>query len=207
MLAASDAPQIAALVLAAGLSSRMGTTKALLPWQNGQTVIAHILGQLRQAGLLNILVVTGHQASEIEQTAQNFNTRFVHNPDYANGEMLLSMQAGLAALPETTCASLIVLGDQPQIQAPIVAQIIQAYIQRPAPIIIPSFEMRRGHPMLIERQLWPEILALPIGFAAREVINRHSAEIHYVTVGNDSILRDMDTPQEYENERKQAGIE
>ncbi len=206
-MAASDLSHIAAIVLAAGLSSRMGATKALLPWLNNQSVLEHILDQLQKADLTNILVVTGHQAYEIELVARNFNPRFVHNPDYANGEMLLSMQVGLRALPQSVSAALIVLGDQPQIQAPIVSQILLAHRDHPAPIIIPSFEMRRGHPMLLEQQLWSEILALPVGAVAREVINRYAAEIHYVTVENDSILRDMDTPREYADELRHVGLE
>lgn len=199
--------QIAAVVLAAGLSSRMGATKALLPWKQHRTVLAHILDQLQNAGLTHIVVVTGHQADQIEQAAQGFSVQFAHNADYANGEMLLSMQVGLRELPENITAALIVLSDQPQIQAPIAAQIIQAYMASGSQIVIPSFEMRRGHPMLIARQLWPEILALPAGAAARDVINRHASEIQYVTVENDSVLRDMDTPQDYADERKRAGLE
>ncbi len=205
-LAGFSTAQVAAIVLAAGLSSRMGTMKALLPWENNRSVLAHILDQLRHAGLASIVVVTGYQAALLAREAADFDVQFTHNHDFANGEMLRSIQTGLRALPEETSAALVVLGDQPQIQSATVAQIMQAYWRDHSLIVMPSFEMRRGHPMLLDRRLWAELLALPDGATAREVINRHAAEINYVPVNNDSILRDMDTPQEYELERRRAGF-
>ncbi|MBE2182809.1 MAG: nucleotidyltransferase family protein [Anaerolineae bacterium] len=205
-MAESSTAQVAAVVLAAGLSSRMGTMKALLPWGNNRSVLAHILDQLRHAGLASIVVVTGHQAEAVARETVGFDVQFARNYDFANGEMLRSIQAGLRALPVEISAAIVVLGDQPQIQSPIVAQIIQTYWRDHSLIVMPSFEMRRGHPMLLDRRLWAELLALPDGATAREVINRHAAEINYVPVNNDSILRDMDTPQEYEVERKRAGF-
>jgi molybdenum cofactor cytidylyltransferase len=99
-----------------------------------------------------------------------------------------------------------VLGDQPRIQSRIVAQVMMAYAEGKGEIIAPSYQMRRGHPILISRRFWPELLALGPGAAPRDVINAHADQTGYVEVNTDSVLRDVDTMQDYEQERKNAGL-
>lgn len=197
---------IGAVVLAAGLSTRMGEPKVLLEWSNGRTIIEHILEQLFKSRLDHINVVTGHQAREVKQLLKPLDVNLVHNRAYKSGEMLSSIQAGLSAMPENVAAALIVLGDQPAIQPKVIYQVASAYAEGKGDLIVPSYQKRRGHPVLIGRRYWPEILALPHTATLRDVMNQHNDRITYVNVDTDSILRDVDTPQDYNEERRQSGL-
>ena len=120
--------------------------------------------------------------------------------------MLSSLQTGLSALDDGVSACLVFLGDQPQISARLVHQIMTAYAGGQGGIVAPSFMNRRGHPILIDRRFWPEILDLPDGGAPRDVINAHADDITYVITEDDTILRDMDTPEEYQAALRRAGL-
>ena len=192
---------VGAVVLAAGLSRRMGEPKVLLPWGEGQTIIEHILEQLLMARVDHIVTVTGNQSERVSAIAQALEVPTVFNADFATGEMLSSLKVGLRALPDQVGAALVVLGDQPSLQARVVTQVIQRYAEGAGDIVAPSFERRRGHPILIDRRYWREILALPDDGAPRDVINAHSDRIAYVEVPSDSVLRDVDTPDDYRAER------
>ncbi len=193
-----------AVVLAAGLSTRMGTPKVLLEWTNGETILDHILCQLRNARVDEICVVTGNHAEEVTAIAERHSARAVYNANYATGEMLSSVNTGLRAMPDHIASALIVLGDQPTIRTEVVKRVVRAYCTEQARIIAPSYDMRRGHPILMDRSLWEELYALPEGGAPRDVLNRHSSEITYVNVADDAILRDVDTPQQYDEEFRRA---
>jgi molybdenum cofactor cytidylyltransferase len=197
---------VGAVVLAAGMSSRMGQPKMLLPWAGRRNILEQILDQLVLARVPHITVVTGNRAGEVTAIAKRAGVNDVHNPDYATGEMLSSLKAGLAAMPPHISAALVVLGDQPRIQARIVNQVLTAYAEGAGDIVAPSYQMRRGHPILIDRRYWPEIMALPGDGAPRDVINRYPDRIGYVNVDTDSILGDVDTPDEYREERRRAGL-
>ncbi len=196
--------RVGAVVLAAGLSTRMGQPKVLLPWEHG-TILEHILHQLMQARLRELVVVTGNRAEAVELAARRCGVPAVFNPHYAQGEMLSSLQTGLRSLPNNVAAALIVLGDQPRLQPHVVSALLAAYAEGRGEIIAPSFQHRRGHPLLVSRRFWPELLALTDG-APRDVINRHAGQIHYVNVETDSVLHDVDTPVEYDEERRRAGL-
>ncbi len=197
---------VGAVVLAAGLSRRMGQPKVLLPWTDRQTVIEHILTQLLLAKVEHTTVVTGHRANDVRLLATRLGADAVYNPDYASGEMLSSLKAGLLAQPPHISAVLVVLGDQPRIQARIIAQVLAAYAEGAGDIVAPSYQMRRGHPILIDRRYWQDILNLPADGAPRDVIDRYKDRIGYVTVDTDSVLRDIDTPDDYRDERRNAGL-
>lgn len=194
------------MVLAAGLSSRMGQPKVLLPWTGERSILEHILVQVQFGGVSEIVVVTGRAADDVRQTAESAGAAAVHNPDYQTGEMLSSLKVGLKALPESISSALVVLGDQPRLQPETVGAILSAYTEGKGKIIAPSYQMRRGHPILIDRRYWDELLALPPDGALRDLLNAHSAEIAYVVVKNDSVLRDIDTPDDYAAERRRAGL-
>jgi molybdenum cofactor cytidylyltransferase len=197
---------VGAVVLAAGMSTRMGQPKVLLPWVDGKTILEHILEQLIRTRIDHISVVVGHNADEVKQAINHLGVKIVRNRAYKTGEMLSSLKAGLKSMPDNMAAALVVLGDQPRIQPKVIYQILTAYAEGAGDIVAPSFQMRRGHPMLIGRRFWPEILSLPAKGAPRDVINAHQDEIAYVNVDNDSVLRDIDTPQDYDQERYSAGL-
>jgi molybdenum cofactor cytidylyltransferase len=154
-----------------------------------------------------ITVVTGHRAGEVRQIVSRVGADVVHNEQYTTGEMLSSLKAGLRAMPAHISAALVVLGDQPRIQPKIVSQVMMAYAEGAGEIIAPSYHMRRGHPILIDRRYWGEILDLPENGSPRDVIDRHKDRIGYVNVDTDSVLRDVDTPEDYRQERKLAGLD
>ncbi len=197
---------IGAVVLAAGMSTRMGQPKVLLPWAEGRTIIEHILHQLILSKLDHITVVTGHLSREVTAQVKPYAVQTVYNRAFRTGEMLSSLKAGLRALPAHVTAALVVLGDQPRIQPRVVMQVLMAYAEGRGEIIVPSYEMRRGHPILLDRRCWHEILDLPEDGSLRDVIYAHAEQIAYVAVDTDSVLRDVDTPQDYDDERQRAGL-
>jgi molybdenum cofactor cytidylyltransferase len=200
--------RISAIVLAAGLSTRMGgPMKVLLPWADQPTILEHIVSGLRQAGLSDILVVTGHRADEVGQAAARAGVRAIHNPEYRTGEMLSSLKVGLAAQSGTATAAFMVLGDQPRLNPAVIAQVMSRYALGDALIVAPSYHRRRGHPILIDRRVWPELLALPGDASPRDVINRYVEATAYVLTDDDGVLSDIDTPQAYRDEQRRAGLD
>ena len=165
----------AAIILAAGLSSRMGRFKLTLPWGD-RTVIGQVVATLAAAGVDGIIVVTGHRSDEVVATLAGTNAHVVHNPDYAAGEMLSSIQAGVRALTDrrglkpppqagesrlksagNAPAALLCLGDQPQMQVATVQAVLSAgEADSWNRIVIPSHQMRAGHPILLPNWLWPK---------------------------------------------------
>jgi molybdenum cofactor cytidylyltransferase len=186
---------ITALILAAGQSKRMGQPKMSLPWGE-TTVLEQVITTFKAAGVDEVLVVTGGARAQVEALVGN-SARSVFNPDYAEGKMLSSVQTGLAGLKPGTEAVLIGLGDQPQVQERSVWLVLDEYRKSGASIIVPSYQMRRGHPWLVARTHWEEILGMQPPTSLRDFLHSHQDEIHYVEFDNNSILQDMDTPEDY----------
>jgi len=190
---------IASIVLSAGLSSRMGQSKPLLPFGE-RTVIEHIISVLQECPVEEILIVSGHQYKAVEHCLSGWPARLVFNPDYATGEMLSSIQIGLQTASPDVDAALIVLGDQPALERAVVDKIIATYREGRGSIVIPSYQMRRGHPFLIDRKHWKGILALGSEQTLRDFLLGVGREIHHVEVMTPSVLQDMDTPADYQRE-------
>jgi molybdenum cofactor cytidylyltransferase len=191
---------ISAIILAAGESKRMGQPKMLMTWGN-TTVLGQVISTYQEAGVEDILVVTGGAKDQVSEIVQQYRVRSVFNDMYMSGEMLSSLQRGLQSLlsDDSADAVLIGLGDQPQVQAGAVQMICRAFLISKAPLVVPSFQMRRGHPWLVTKPLWTELLGLHPPQSPRDFLNRHAAEIRYVEVDTPSILADLDTPQDYQN--------
>lgn len=187
---------LAAIVLAAGISRRMGQPKMLLPWGK-TTVLGQVVSTLAACNVDEIIVVTGGARepveAEVAHLAGSFPVRAVFNAQYEAGEMMSSIRVGLAGLGPQVKAALIALGDQPQLSPDSARRVVSAWKLSGARLIIPSFNLRRGHPWLVKRDLWEELCAAPTG---REFLSAHAAEIVYVE-GDESILKDLDTPEDY----------
>jgi len=183
------------MILAAGESRRMGQPKMLLKWGE-TTVIGKVIATFQAAGNQDLLIVTGGAKEHVEKILGD-SVRTTFNADYARGEMLSSIQAGLAGLTSETEAVLIGLGDQPQVEERTVRLVMAEYRRTDASIVVPSYQMRRGHPWLVARAWWGEILQMRAPDTPREFLNRHSRAIHYVNVDSPSILQDLDTPADY----------
>lgn len=191
---------VGAVVLAAGMSRRMGAPKLVLPW-GSHTVIWQVVDRLSAAGVREIVVVTGGAREQVEQALAGTPARFAHNLLFEDGEMLHSLQAGIRALPQACDALLVVLGDQPMIETAAMRMVVERYITSQARLVIPSYQMRRGHPWLVSRSYWDELLDLAGEKTLHDFIQAHQGEIQYVNYDSPSILKDMDTPEDYRQQR------
>jgi molybdenum cofactor cytidylyltransferase len=194
---------ISAIVLGAGLSTRMGALKQLLPFGE-RTVIEQVVSTLHDCSVDEIVVVLGHRHAEIARVLARWNVRTTFNPNYVEG-MLSSLQHGWKNVDRDTNAVMHVLGDQPQIESRVVQQLIARYQRGDARIVAPLYGGRRGHPILLDAQYRDEILALRDGATMRDVMRAHADRIRDVSVASDDILRDMDTWQEYKRELEFRG--
>lgn len=193
---------ISAIIPAAGESKRMGEQKMLMKWGE-ETVLGHIISVYAMAGVEDILVITGWQKEEIKRLVEDLVSRHpvrhVFNAEHSSGGMLSSIQRGLQDVAgRNVGAALIALGDQPQVEEGSVRLILDEYRQTAHPLIVPSYQQRRGHPWLVGRQYWEEILRMNPPQTLRDFLNRHASEIRYVDVRSSSVLTDLDTPSDYE---------
>lgn len=191
---------ISAIILAAGQSRRMGQPKMLLPWGE-LTVIEHVITTFLKAEVEDVVVVTGGARDQVEQAIQRYPVRRVHNTEYATGEMLSSLQCGLRAMTVQARATLVGLGDQPQVEERSIRAICETYLEGRSGLVVTSFQKRRGHPWLVARPFWDELLQMEPPESPRDFLNRHSSEIQYVNLDTASILADLDTPEDYKNSR------
>lgn len=196
---------VVAIVLAAGMSTRMGAPKMLLPWKDS-TVIQAVLSALHAAGIENIIVVLGAAEKEISDLLKQLpmNVLTASNPNYQNGEMTDSIKVGVAAAPVNARAALIALGDQPQIEVETIRAILLRYTQKRRSLIVPSYQMRRGHPWLVDRALWSDLFSLSPQFTMRDFMHKYSEDIDYLVVDTKTILQDLDTPEEYARFRSEG---
>ena len=187
---------IGAVVLAAGRSQRMGQPKMTLPWGD-TTVIGQVARVLLSSDVGEIIIITGGDREGVEVALNGLPVRTIFNPDYANGEMLLTLQLGLTALSDEIEAALVVLGDQPQIEIALVQSLIYEYAKGRHSLVVPSYQKRRGHPWLVSRRLWENLLDLHPPATMRDFLNQPVADLHYINVDTPSILQDLDTPEDY----------
>jgi molybdenum cofactor cytidylyltransferase len=188
-------PRVAALVLAAGRSTRMGHNKLLARLADGRTMIEHTIDQVLAAATRPVLVVTGHDGAEIRAALAGKPVGFVAAPDYASG-LAYSLRAGIAALPAETEAALICLGDMPLVPPDVLNQLWAAYAPKEGrDIVLPSFNGQRGNPVLWGRRFFDDLQALSGDAGARQILHRHMASIIELPVQSDAVLRDFDTPE------------
>lgn len=187
---------IGGIVLAAGRSRRMGAPKPLLE-VGGESFLAHVAGVLRGGGCSEIVVVVGAQEEEaahrIASEAREAGTRVVVNP-LPEAEQIDSLREGLRALPPETEAVVVTPADFPRIEARTVRALIAAFRRAGAPIVLPTYGGRHGHPTLFARAVFPELLADPLPLGARSVVHAHADDLEEVPVEDAGTLFDVDTP-------------
>ena len=177
----------------------MGRNKMLLPY-GAATVLETVVTEVAACpAVTDVVVVIGHEPDRITALLASQPVRCVFNPAYARAEMLVSLQVGLRALSAEVQAALVVPGDHPRLRRDIIQRVIEAH--QPGALVIPSYQMKRGHPLLIDRVWWAELLALPETATLRDFVRAHEDHIRYVVVETDSVLQDMDTPEEYQSLR------
>lgn len=185
---------VAAVILAAGRSNRMGAFKPLLPFGK-QTVIESCIDGLRKGGAETIVVVLGHRAEEVRARVNDRAVICVANPD-AESEMNASIAVGVRAIPTTTKATLIALADHPAVPSIIVSKLIETW-QRGAPLVIPTWQNRGGHPVLVDLRYREELEQLDPNRGLRALFDAHRDELKRIPVDSPYVARDMDTWDDY----------
>lgn len=189
---------ICAIVLAAGMSRRMGVQKLLLPFA-GRTVIAHIVAELLCSTVDHVLVVVGHQGKSVARKLPKQLITIVTNPNYRSG-MLSSVRCGIQALPQECSAVMVALGDQPAISAEIVDEMVQSFVKTDRGIVVPYYHGRRGHPLLFSVKYRNEIMTNFDKVGLRGLLHTYANDVLDLEVSNSSVLSDMDFPEDYRRE-------
>jgi molybdenum cofactor cytidylyltransferase len=201
-LEAADNRNVAAIVLAAGRSTRMGGSNKLLAELSGKKLVRIATEQALGSKASEVIVVTGHQAELVEQTLEGLKVKFVRNPDFAGG-LASSVKAGIAAVSERADGAVICLGDMPLIHAELIDRLIEAFApDRGNLIVVPAAEGRRGNPVLWSRRFFSELMTLDGDIGARHLLSRHGEAVAEVPVEGDSAFLDIDTPQALETARR-----
>jgi molybdenum cofactor cytidylyltransferase len=190
------APRVAALLLAAGQSRRMGTLNKLLIGIDGKPMVRHVAEAVQASQARPIIVVTGHQREKVEAALSGLGIgRFVFNPDYAKG-LSTSLKQGIAALPKGTEAVVVCLGDMPKVAAGEIDRLIAAFnpVEGRA-ICLPTRRGKRGNPVLLASRLFQELANVSGDVGARDLIAAHPELVTEVEMEGDGTLLDIDTPQ------------
>ena len=191
-----SAPTIAAVILAAGRSRRMAPhNKLLVTDKQGKTMIARVVDNVLASNARPILVVTGHQAEQVEHVLAGKPVRFVHAADYAEG-LSASLKAGIAAVPPECAAAVVCLGDMPLVTGRMIDRLVSMYDADEGRLIIqPTFRGKQGNPMLWDRRYFPEILQIAGDSGARFLVGKHAEAVVEVEMADDAVLRDFDTTE------------
>jgi len=195
---------ISAIVLAAGESRRMGRQKVLLPFGDS-TVLEEIVTAIEVSKIGSGVVVTGHQPERVAQLLAGRSLSAVHNPAYSEG-MLSSIRAGLRGLPNQAQGVMLFLGDQPQVDVPLIDHLCETFQSGSGQLCVPTFGGRRGHPLLFDRSYEDEILNDFDEVGLRGLLQRYEARVCPVPWDNEGVLVDLDTPEDYARALEQSRI-
>jgi molybdenum cofactor cytidylyltransferase len=196
---------IAAIILAAGTSTRMGRQKLLLPMSDGRLLVRLAVEQVLAAGLDDAVVVLGQEAEAVALALAGLPVRTVVNPRYAEGQST-SLRAGLDALLPGTEAAVIALGDQPLPDPTVIRRIVATFHGCGGPIAVPVYRGGRGNPVLFAATLFDELRDVRGDQGGRGVIARDPARVVEVPV-DAPVPADIDTPEDYDAARGRGGIE
>jgi molybdenum cofactor cytidylyltransferase len=193
-IAPRSAPTIAAVVLAAGRSRRMAPhNKLLVADRTGKTMIARVVDNVLSSNARPVLVVTGHQAEQVQHALGGRPVRYVHAPDYAEG-LSASLKAGIAAVSEDCAAAVVCLGDMPLVTGRMIDRLLSHYDpEEGRKIVLPTFRGKQGNPMLWDRQFFQEILQISGDSGARFLLGKPLEAVTEVEMADDAVLRDFDT--------------
>ncbi len=187
---------LSAILLAAGESRRMGSPKALLHYQ-GQTFIERICTAFLTASVDELIVVLGARAEEIGHALPAHPAlRSVVNSRYSQGQ-LSSLMVGIGTLSPESEAAIVNLVDHPLVSSETITAVLDSFRMAPLPIIIASYQGKRGHPVLFSSQVYGEILAAPLDQGAKVVVRKDPARVREIPLDDPGILADIDTPEDY----------
>ena len=187
---------VAAVVLAAGCSRRMGSGNKLLSNLNGEPIILRVVEIVSASGAVPVVVVTGHEADRVQSALADCDVQFVHNRRYSDG-LSTSLCAGIRAVPDEIAGALICLGDMPMVTTRLLAQLVEAFSRGDGRhVCIPAHHGRRGNPVLIPKAFFSHILKLSGDQGARKLLAQHPDLVEQIEVGNTGIFIDVDTPDD-----------
>ena len=202
LLDSAEFSMLAALILAAGESRRMGSPKATLPFPTGEatpgkvTFLDHLVSVVQRPRVGLMRVVLGASAETIQKRVHLKPDWIVHNPDWARGQ-LSSIQAGIRSLPEATDGILLCPVDTPLISSALVDQLVKRFYETGKPIVLTVHRAKRGHPVIFSRALFGELLGAPLDQGAKAVVNAHRQETLEIDTEDVGVTLDIDTPELY----------
>jgi molybdenum cofactor cytidylyltransferase len=189
---------IAAVVLAAGRSSRMGGPNKLLAEIGGKPLARIVVDAVLASRARPVVVVTGHQRDKVEAALAGLSVKFVHNPHFADG-LGTSLKAGIAALPAEADGAIVCLGDMPQVDAALIDRLIGAFDpDHGALVVLPTIDGKRGNPVVWSRRFFPDLMAVEGDVGARYLIGRYTEAVAEVPLTGTAALTDVDTPEALE---------
>jgi molybdenum cofactor cytidylyltransferase len=186
---------VAGIILAAGQSTRMGQPKQLLAFKN-QTILGQVVDTALESDLHDIIVVVGHEAERMRPHLDGRNLKIIFNKDYAKGQHT-SIQAGINAVSRSCHGAMFLLSDQPLVKRETINTLIRAFCRSTSALVIPYYKKKRGNPVIIRRDLWPELMGLPPDTGARAIFHRHKEKILKVDANDEGIVFDVDTREDY----------
>ena len=187
---------VAAVVLAAGVSRRMGAENKLLRKIGGQPMVRWVVEAALASRARPVIVVTGHEADGVRQALDGINVRFADNPQFEYG-LSTSVRAGVDRVPAGCAGALMLLGDMPRITDNIIDALIDGFRKHGGcAVCVPVCAGRRGNPVLWPRELFPDMMRLSGDVGARGLLKRHQARIEDIVLDSTSIFLDVDTPDD-----------
>jgi molybdenum cofactor cytidylyltransferase len=192
---AKKEPRIAAIILAAGRSTRMGGPNKLIAEIGGRPLVRIAAEQALASRATPVIVVTGHQRERVEAALSGLAVHLVHNPSFADG-LGTSLKAGINAVPGDVDGVIICLGDMPQVDAALIDRLIGAFApEKGALVVVPTIAGKRGNPVLWSRRFFPDLVAVEGDVGARHLIGAYSEAVAEVPVTGQAALVDVDTPE------------
>mgnify|MGYP002632373969 FL=1 len=187
----------AAVVLAAGRSTRMGAVNKMLAEIGGKPLVRIAAEQALASRAKPVIVVTGHERERVEQALDGLPVRFVHNPDYAEG-LGTSLARGIGAVPDDCDGAIVCLGDMPQVDSGLIDKLLAAFDpERGALVVVPSIDGRRGNPVVWARRFFAELMAVTGDIGARHLIGQYAEAVVEVPLAGEAALTDVDTPESF----------
>ena len=192
------ADRVAAIVLAGGVSKRMGASNKMHLEINGKPLIRHCVETLIEADLAEIVIVLGHEYLNTAAMLEGLDVRTVYNNDYKSGQMT-SVHCGLMALEQSCSGIMVALGDQPALMKKDINQLIKIYLNRNrGEVVVPQFQGKRGNPIIISDQCRQDILSGKRNLGCRRFIEDNPELVEMVEMKTPAVLIDLDTPEEYQ---------
>jgi molybdenum cofactor cytidylyltransferase len=190
-----SAKRIAAIVLAAGRSTRMGAVNKLIVDIGGKPLVRIAAEQALASKARPVIVVTGHQREKVESVLKGLDVTVVHNPDYADG-LGTSLRSGIAAVPDTADGAIVCLGDMPQVDAGLIDKLLGAFDpERGALVVVPVIDGKRGNPVVWARRFFKDLMSVQGDVGARYLIGSYAEAVAEVPVDSAAALTDVDTPE------------